>query len=298
MQLEELITELYVCVDDKIEDILKGKKIRRRGYKPALSDSEVISMELIGEYLSIDTTKGIWCYFKTHWQGLFPRIGSRSQFDKQSSNTFGLKRELLKRLQLEAQATSRFYGIVDGYPIPVCKFGRAHFCKKFNLAEQASYGYCAAKKEKYYGFKGMIGIDRRGIILGETLVPANIDEREAIFDLIEKLPSLTLGDKGFIGKEFQNYFSQSGKTIVTTMRSNMKAQFNKATQSWITRHRRLVETVIGQLTERFKMNKVWARDSWHLGVRMTRKLIAHTLMVNINLKLNRQPLDFDGILTP
>jgi hypothetical protein len=43
------------------------------------------------------------------------------------------------------------------------------------------------------------------------------------------------------------------------------------------RVRRLIETVIGQLVERFKIEKVWARDTFHLTSRINRKLLAHTL---------------------
>jgi hypothetical protein len=34
--------------------------------------------------------------------------------------------------------------------------------------------------------------------------------------------------------------------------------------------RRLIETVIGQLDERFNFNVVWARDFWHLLSRLAR----------------------------
>jgi len=40
--------------------------------------------------------------------------------------------------------------------------------------------------------------------------------------------------------------------------------------------RRLIETVIGQLTERFHIEKVRARDTWHQCSRFWRKLLAHT----------------------
>ena len=36
-------------------------------------------------------------------------------------------------------------------PIPVCDFSRAHFSKRFK--DILSYGYCASKKETYYGLK-------------------------------------------------------------------------------------------------------------------------------------------------
>jgi len=42
-------------------------------------------------------------------------------------------------------------------------------------------------------------------------------------------------------------------------------------------HRRLVETVIGQLTERLHIEKVRARNTWHFANRFIRKVLAHTM---------------------
>lgn len=36
-------------------------------------------------------------------------------------------------------------------PVLVCKFARAYFSKSFK--DIASYGYCASKKETYFGVK-------------------------------------------------------------------------------------------------------------------------------------------------
>jgi len=44
-------------------------------------------------------------------------------------------------------------------------------------------------------------------------------------------------------------------------------------------HKRLVETVIGQLTERLHIEKVRARDTWHFANRFIRKVLAHTIGV-------------------
>ena len=43
------------------------------------------------------------------------------------------------------------------------------------------------------------------------------------------------------------------------------------------RVRRLIETVIGQLAGRFNLERVHARDRWHLISRINRKLLAHTV---------------------
>jgi len=50
----------------------------------------------------------------------------------------------------------------------------------------------------------------------------------------------------------------------------------------------LVETVIGQLTERFHTERIRARNLWHLANRVIRKLLAHTVGVFLNCCLGRQ----------
>lgn len=46
---------------------------------------------------------------------------------------------------------------------------------------------------------------------------------------------------------------------------------------WMKGTRRLIETVIGQLSERFHIEKIRARDLWHEASRFWRKLLAHTV---------------------
>ena len=62
------------------------------------------------------------------------------------------------------------------------------------------------------------------------------------------------------------------------------------------RIRRLIETVIGQLVERFNFEKVWARDTFHLTSRINRKLLAHTVCRWLN-RDNPSPLEFDNLVS-
>ncbi|MFM7600372.1 MAG: IS982 family transposase, partial [Pseudanabaena sp.] len=55
--------------------------------------------------------------------------------------------------------------------------------------------------------------------------------------------------------------------------------------------RRLIETVIGRSVARFHLDKVWARDIWHLSSRLNRKILAHTLCFWLN-RHSLQPLKF------
>lgn len=65
----------------------------------------------------------------------------------------------------------------------------------------------------------------------------------------------------------------------------------------IVKVRRLIETVIGQLVDRFHLDRVWARDIWHFSSRLNRKLLAHTLCLWLNLnRVSLHPLQFQSLL--
>ena len=42
------------------------QRVRGKGFAPALSDSEVLTMEIVAEYRGIETDIGIWQYFREH----------------------------------------------------------------------------------------------------------------------------------------------------------------------------------------------------------------------------------------
>ncbi len=56
--------------------------------------------------------------------------------------------------------------------------------------------------------------------------------------------------------------------------------------------RRKIETVIGQLSERFNIQKIKARDLLHLSHHFIRKILAHNVCFLINRSLGNPPLQF------
>jgi hypothetical protein len=66
---------------------------------------------------------------------------------------------------------------------------------------------------------------------------------------------------------------------------------------WLTQPRRRIETVIGQLVERYHAKRVWARDVWHLWSRWQRKLLSHTLAVYLCQQHGLGSLRFADLLT-
>jgi hypothetical protein len=65
----------------------------------------------------------------------------------------------------------------------------------------------------------------------------------------------------------------------------------------LTSKRRRIETVIGQLTGRYQLKRVWARDAWHLWSRWQRKLLSHTLAVYLCQQTGIGPLRFADLVT-
>lgn len=52
---EEFIIVVFCCIDHLIKEITPSRPIRQRGFAPSLSDSEVITMEIVAEFPGLDT---------------------------------------------------------------------------------------------------------------------------------------------------------------------------------------------------------------------------------------------------
>jgi len=61
MTQEEFIIKTYCFVDDYLKK-MNLNQIRTRGEPPSLSDAEVITIEIVGEYLGYGSDKAIWSY--------------------------------------------------------------------------------------------------------------------------------------------------------------------------------------------------------------------------------------------
>jgi len=292
MSLEDFIITVYCLVDEELKEMLKGQKLRQRGFNPRLSDSEILTMEIVAEFLGIDTEKGAWEYFRDHWHSWFPKLGSRSNFAKHAANLWQIKRRLQKEFAKQLGAFADTLHLADGFPMPICQFKRAYSSRIFK--GKAAYGYCASKDEKYYGFKGNLLINSEGVITDITVTAANIDERDSLWDLVDEINGTVIADKGLIGADYQTELQlRTGINLQTAVRSNMQEKRSEKFITWLISTRRLVETVIGQLTERFNIEKIRARKIWYLTSRIARKVLTHTIAIFINRQIGNPPLQLD-----
>jgi hypothetical protein len=75
VDLESVIVATFVWIDETLTaGQAETRPLRSRGPAPRRADSEVLTMEVVGEFLGIDCDRAILAYFQRHHAALFPRI--------------------------------------------------------------------------------------------------------------------------------------------------------------------------------------------------------------------------------
>jgi IS5 family transposase len=276
MELEDHIIAIYVRIEEIYQEITKERPLRRRGFAPGLSDVEVLTMEIIGEMEGRNGDRAIWRYFDAHWRDWFPKLSAYKTFAKHCANLAWIKEPLMQRL---FQSADDPFQIIDGVPLPLAHNARAYRAKM--LKEYGAWGFCAAKDEHYYGLKGHLVINGSGQITALALTPANVDERAALWDFVEQIKGMLIGDKGYIGKDLQADLTAHGIDLQTPLRDNMHDPRPRSERLALNRLRKPVETTLSVLIDHFHLTKIKAHDLWHYTNKLLRKLIAYNFYLTL-----------------
>jgi hypothetical protein len=294
MSLEDLIITTYCSIEEMYQEAVKETKLRHRGTAPSLSDEEVLTMLVVGEYLGLGSDKKIWSYFTQHWSEWFPKIGCRTSFTRQSANLINVLSKMQQILSEKLCDHTDLY-LFDGFPIPICHIKRYKWTSPFKGL--GGVGYCAAKDQKYFGFKGHLLVSSEGVAKALSIAPADRDERDILPEVVSGLTGDVIADKGLIRPTLQLELESQGLILHTPLRKNMEDSRPKEFLSQIMNVRRKIETVVGQLVERFKIQSIRAKDTWHLMMKVGRKVFAHTLCFLINQSVNSEsPLQLEKLL--
>ncbi len=178
-------------------------------------------------------------------------------------------------------------GIIDRFPLPICQFARAYRCRRFR--NEASYGKDTVIRQTFYGFRRHAHICWPGVIPQMEAPPANLHEGKAALDLTPGTTGLLLGKRTYWLPKLKARLRQAGILLLTPFRTAKHAPPG----SWspvLGRVRYRIDTVFGQLVDRYQARRVWARDRWHLCNRLLRLVLMHPLAVLFNLELGHPPL--------
>ena len=275
---------LYVyCIVDEICQRIQPL-LHRPGPKPTTcSDSEVLTLALVGECRGWDMETNLLSHWQAH-RDLFPQLPSQSRFNRRRRNLaliFNvIRRSVLQMLDVAQDPLT----VIDSLPVPVVQFHLAPASTADWAVHDAAFGRCASKKQTIYGYKLHLLLTVGGVILDFELAPANATDLEVGTELLAEHTNLTVvGDKAYISQAVQAELRAVNRVqLLALPRRNQAAQVPPAVRQAVNQTRQIVETVNGQLTEQFNIEHNHAHSFRGLCTRLYTKVTAHTLCIYLN----------------
>ena len=258
-------------------------------------------MVLAGEFLGIDTDKGIFTFFRRyHARGSSrPWPVSTARLSRARRRTCGGRRNCSTAAWPPAcRCSTRWRGealwLIASFPLHVCQFARAKGSKLFKGT--AAFGYDHLARNTFFGFRVHLRCSDLGPVPQIELTPADVsDSRPPPRRWRRPGGGVGIGDRNYWSPDRQAELARQGFTLLAPYRLKAKDPHPEHSKL-LTRFRRTIETVIGQLAERFNAKRTWARDLWHLCDRLTRKVLSHTTAMLLNLRAGNPPLQLDLLI--
>ncbi|MGG3907021.1 IS982 family transposase, partial [Geobacillus stearothermophilus] len=184
-----------------------------------------------------------------------------------------IRHELAKRGQHHA------YAVVDSLPLPLCHPARMQRVKRFRGI--ADMGYCASKKQWYYGFKLHLQVTNQGLAMGYVVTEASCHDRIAAETVMTQIPHpYNFGDKGYISQTLRKKLYEEHRVAFwTPVRNNQRIRQSDAWKQWMKRKRKVVETVFSILVDSYRITKIRANSVSGFETALDGILLAYSLVV-------------------
>jgi len=137
-----------------------------------------------------------------------------------------------------------------------------------------------SRKLHYFAYKLVMITTLDGIAVIYDLVPANTEERQALEAVIDRIHHAKLiGDKGFLGVEWQAQMAQqTGNILITPKRKNQTIQHPDGFERLLNSVRERIEGVFHELQNTGRnIERLLAKTVTGLATRVIAKVTAHLL---------------------
>jgi Transposase DDE domain len=185
------------------------------------------------------------------------------------------------------------FSICDSMPLPACLFARAYRCKRFR--GEAAFGKDTLLKQTFYGFRVHVRICWPGVITRFSVAPASAHELSIVPELTECTSGVLVGDRNYHSPKTRQELAGMGVELLAPYSSKKRDPHPKRS-AFLSRLRYRIDTVFSQLTERYSVKRVWARDLWHLTSRLLRKVLSHTIAFLLNHQMGNSRLQLSKLL--
>ena len=166
-------------------------------------------------------------------------------------------------------------------------------CRRFR--GEAAFGKDTLLKQTFYGFRMHARACWPGVITRLSMAPANAHELRVLPELVEATSGSIVGDRNYHSPKTNEQLATMGVELLAPY-SSKKLDPNPKRSALLSRLRYRIDTVFSQLTGRYSIKRVWARDLWHLTGRLLRKVLSHTVAFLLNHRAGNQPLQLAKLL--
>jgi len=248
---------------------------RRNRHLLKQKDEVIITIHVLGKLLGFSSERA-WHRFVTGNLFTNGQFLERSRYNRRCRALRWamkwIRHELAKRGQHHA------YAVVDSLPLELCHAARMHRVKRFQGI--ADIGYCASKKQWYYGLKLHLQVTDQGLPMGYVVTEASCHDRIAAESVMTQIPHpYNLGDKGFISRDLQKrLYEEYQMALWTPSRKNQKHRPSEAWEKWIQQKRKVIETVFSVLVDQYRITEIRANSMIGFEVALDGILLAYSLV--------------------
>lgn len=263
---EDLIVTAYVVIAEVLE--AAGHRSHRLA---GVTDAEVLTVAVVAA-----------ACFQNHQavalavmhKGYLSAKLSTSRFNRRLHALAGWLEGLLDLLGGAFAAGEAF--VLDSLPVPVCRRVRARRCGK--VRGRAYCGYCAAKRERFFGWRLHLATTAAGVPVAFSLLPASLHDLTPVHELTARLPT---GAEVYTDKAYNSaadeasILAEAGVRLIPIRRANMRPN------TWLEKvglraHRKRIETTNSQL-EAMGLQRLRARTNPGLELKVHASLLALAL---------------------
>ncbi len=274
----------YVIVDELWRALPAAYK-PQSGPEPDCSDSELLTMALVGECRGWATETALLAEWRAR-RHLFPVVPERTRFNRRRRALLHASNAVRQGVLAVLDLAQDRQCAIDSLPVPVLQFHLVPGAPSTGTWQRhgAAFGKVPTKKQTIFGFKLHLLVTLGGVIRDFILAPANASDVAVGEELLGAQRDLAaIGDKGYIGAALADALrDERGVLLLTVPRRNQRQQLPPAVAALRNRWRQIVETVNDQLTEQFAVGRHHAHTFWGLCARLYTKLAAHTLCIYLN----------------
>lgn len=270
------LTQLFCDIDDFVKALenkndqflLISKSKSKRGVPPQMYLSELIAIIVMYHSSGFKNFKVFYFYIQQTMRGEFPRLLSYSRFVEWMPYCLIPLCAFLKTKR--GMITGISY--IDSTSLSICRNIRIPRNKVFK-------GLAARGKTTmgwFFGFKLHIIVNEIGELLAFKITRGNTNDQIPVKELCKGITGKLFGDKGYISKVLFEQLFETGLTLFTNIKSNMKNKLLHLENKILLRKRFIIETINDQLKNICDIEHSRHRSPTNFMVNLIAGLISYT----------------------